>query len=547
MSSRADLLRHAPLRLDARARLAVFALLLTGEALFVSLTYDAWGSAAAGAGWWLIALNYAGYALKALIAFIVAMLLAVGPRLKAYHLALSPISVRGLLLRMLPQLGAFGAFLVATDGIFGAESGLFPAWLPAAWLALAVLVAVLALRLVARIGFWTGFARQETGAMIMAGAVAIASLTIAMASQQLWEPLSDLTFAVSAQLLGLMYSDIYADPLLRILGTDTFRVSIDTACSGYEGIGLVVVFTAFVLSLFRADFRFPQALLLFPIGIAAIWSFNAIRIALLIGIGHELSPEIAVGGFHSQAGWISFVLVAVGLLAGAYRISFFRADTPVPTRSAVVTAGLNANVAYLLPIVALLGSTLLTLAFTADMDWLYPLRVVMVGAVLALAWRHFRFVWAPVSWVAVGGGFLVLALWLALVPTDPAQDALVGAKIGEAPLWIAALWIIFRCVGSAVTVPLAEELAFRGYLMARLTPGEPSPADRLPFSWLALLVSSAVFGLLHGAWLAGAIAGLTYGLIRYHRGRVADAVVAHAVTNALLSVYVLVTGHWSLW
>lgn len=547
MSSRADLLRRAPFHLNARARLAVFTLLLTGEALFVSLTYDAWGTATEGAGWWLVALNYAGYALKALIAFIVAMLLAVGPRLKAYYQALSPISIRGLFLRMLPQLGAFGAFLLATDEIFGADAGLSPAWLPAAWLALAVLVAVLALRLVARIGFWTGFARQETGAMIMAGAVAIASLTIAMASQQLWEPLSDLTFAVSAQLLGLMYPEIYADPVLRILGTDTFRVSIDTACSGYEGIGLVVVFTAFVLSLFRADFRFPQALLLFPIGIAAIWSFNAIRIALLIGIGHELSPEIAVGGFHSQAGWISFVLVALGLLAGAYRISFFRADKTEARQPAEAAAGINANIAYLLPIVALLGSTLLTLAFTADMDWLYPLRVVIVGAVVALVWRHFRFVWAPVSWVAVGGGCLVFVLWLGLVPTDAAKDAMVGGAIGDAPLWLAALWIVLRFIGSAVTVPIAEELAFRGYLMARLTPGGPGPADRLPFSWLALLVSSAFFGLLHGAWLAGAIAGLAYGLIRYHRGRVADAVVAHAVTNALLSIYVLGTGHWSLW
>ncbi len=493
------------------------------------------------------ALNYAGYALKALVAFIVAMLLAVGPRLKTYYGALSPISIRSLFLRVLPQLGAFGAFLLATDGIFGADAGLPPAWLPALWLALALLVAGLALRLVARIPIWMGFARQETSATFMAGAVAIASLTIGMASQQLWEPLSDLTFAVSAELLGLMYSNIYADPVLRILGTDTFRVSIDTACSGYEGIGLVVVFTAFVLSLFRADFRFPHALMLFPIGIAAIWSFNAIRIALLIGIGHELSPEIAVGGFHSQAGWISFVLVAVGLLAGAYRISFFRADTPVPRQSIAATDRMNANVAYLLPLVALLGSTLLTLAFTADMDWLYPLRVVIVGAVLALVWRHCRFVWTPVSWVAVGGGFLVFLVWLALVPTDSAQDSVVGGAIGNAPSWLAAMWIVMRFVGSALTVPIAEELAFRGYLMARLTPGGVGPADRLPFSWLALVVSSVVFGLLHGAWLAGAIAGLAYGLIRYHRGRVADAVVAHAVTNALLSAYVLATGHWSLW
>jgi CAAX prenyl protease-like protein len=96
-------------------------------------------------------------------------------------------------------------------------------------------------------------------------------------------------------------------------------------------------------------------------------------------------------------------------------------------------------------------------------------------------------------------------------------------------------------------VPIAEELAFRGYLLATLTRGNPTPDQRLPFSWIALLASSAVFGLMHTDWMAGALAGLAFGLVRYHRGRVMDAVVAHAVTNALLSAYVLTTGHWSLW
>jgi hypothetical protein len=33
----------------------------------------------------------------------------------------------------------------------------------------------------------------------------------------------------------------------------------------------------------------------------------------------------------------------------------------------------------------------------------------------------------------------------------------------------------------------------------------------------------------------------------YRRGLLADAVVAHSVTNALLSAYMLISHDWSLW
>jgi membrane protease YdiL (CAAX protease family) len=47
--------------------------------------------------------------------------------------------------------------------------------------------------------------------------------------------------------------------------------------------------------------------------------------------------------------------------------------------------------------------------------------------------------------------------------------------------------------------------------------------------------------------LAGTIAGLLYAAVFLRRGRIGDAVVAHATTNALLAGYVLLWGKWSLW
>ncbi len=47
-------------------------------------------------------------------------------------------------------------------------------------------------------------------------------------------------------------------------------------------------------------------------------------------------------------------------------------------------------------------------------------------------------------------------------------------------------------------------------------------------------------------WIAGTLAGLLYGAVYLRRGRIGDAVVAHAITNGLLAASVLVTGQWNL-
>jgi membrane protease YdiL (CAAX protease family) len=61
---------------------------------------------------------------------------------------------------------------------------------------------------------------------------------------------------------------------------------------------------------------------------------------------------------------------------------------------------------------------------------------------------------------------------------------------------------------------------------------------------LALLGSALAFGALHRSFVAGAIAGVVYGLMLLPRGRLSDAVIAHMVTNALLVGYAVTGGDW---
>jgi len=56
-----------------------------------------------------------------------------------------------------------------------------------------------------------------------------------------------------------------------------------------------------------------------------------------------------------------------------------------------------------------------------------------------------------------------------------------------------------------------------------------------------------LFGYVHSNILAGSIAGVFYGLAYLQRRQLIHAVIAHAVTNALLALYVITFGYWSYW
>ena len=123
----------------------------------------------------------------------------------------------------------------------------------------------------------------------------------------------------------------------------------------------------------------------------------------------------------------------------------------------------------------------------------------------------------------------------------------IPTSLAEIPAGLAAVWLLFRVLGSVITVPVAEELAFRGYLLRRLISANFDDLSTPRFTWLSFLVSSVLFGALHGRWLAGTVAGLFYAWAMYRRGRVEDAILAHAITNALIAAAVLILGNWGLW
>jgi len=369
-----------------------------------------------------------------------------------------------------------------------------------------------------------------------------------------WKPATDLTFHLVKLFLQPFLSPVVADRAAMTIGSPQFRVSILPWCAGFEGVVLMLVFSVAWLAYFRREFRFPQALLLIPAGMLVMWLSNAARISALILIGAAGAPALAIGGFHSQAGWIAFNCVALGFVILTRHLPWFAAENPGAMKAgrsgaAADLARPNATAVYLMPLVVILAASMISRATSSGFEWLYPLRFVSAAAVLWI----FRKQYAGLDWkfsgYSVAAGAVVFALWLMMDrwAGAPASSGL-GAGLAALPAAARVSWLVFRTAAAVATVPAAEELAFRGFLIRRLMAADFEAISPRRYTPLAVAVSSVAFGLLHGErWLAGSLAGLIYAAAFLRRGRIGDAVAAHASTNALVAVWVLAEGRWDLW
>ena len=521
--------------------------LLVAEILYLTITFDTWALTKVPAlGAQLI--GWSPQFLRLAITVVVVTLLVSGTQLSAVLRAHEPRAGRTRAYFIAAHLCAFVLFGQITAIVMGTAfvgvshpDGWALAWFVAGGAALTLWgLALLPYRTwlaAAWLGRWGLLVGFGLGAAAWAGG---------FLTQELWRPLARYTFAVVQWILRGIYADTVSNPAALIVGTRSFKVSIAPECSGYEGIGLILAFLGVYLWLSRKTLRFPNALILLPLGAAAVWILNAVRIATLVVIGTSGWPKVALGGFHSQAGWLAFNAVGLGLVAITARGRYFA--TTAPPESAVVDDGPDPTAAYLAPFLAIVATSMVTGAFSAGFDWLYPLRIVAAVAVLWIfrkRYEDFRWAW---SWGALAIGTATFVAWIALMPAGiHGKDSWPTALAGIAPGW-AALWLIVRVVGYVVTVPLAEELAFRGFLPRRLVRARFDTVPLGEFAWVPWLVSSILFGAMHGTmWLAGTVAGLLFGLALYRRGRLGDAVQAHAMANLLLVLYAFTTGRWSAW
>ena len=369
--------------------------------------------------------------------------------------------------------------------------------------------------------------------------------------QPLWkiDALAKATFDGVAFLLTLLGQNILTDPATVAIAIDDFVVLVGKQCSGVEGFALLSVFTVVFLGLFRDRLRLSRAWILLPIALVLSWCLNIVRIAVLLLIGRYVSPELAVEGFHSHAGWLVFMTLAIGIACAGLGISWFRKPV-LASASAAASAGAptprqipffqDRAVAYILPFAIFMASATLVSAISETPAILYPARMAMVLGVLALVWPVIRGLDWRLDPLALATGVLCGLAWVWTAPAAGQGDAALAARLDSLPAIALAAWVAIRLLGTALVVPLIEETFFRGYLLQRLNLGG------LAWTLAALTVSTVAFAALHDRYVAGALAGLLFGLLYLRSGRLSDAVVSHAGANMVIALATLQTGNFAL-
>ena len=456
----------------------------------------------------------------------------------------TPVHVRWLALHaaLLVPIAAALYNLYGTHGVH-----LSFALLAASAVLLAMLAVVVLLCALAPWIMWRRAAAAIGDRWLYAGGAALAATLAIVFSQDLWAPTAQVTFDLVRLLLMPLVPALHADPATRILDAPHFAVQVSQICSGLEGVGLILAFCTAWLIFFRDEYRLPRALILIPAGVLLVFVLNVIRIAALVLIGNAGHPAIAVFGFHSQAGWISFNIVACGLVFVSRRSHWLNTAALGRTGSATATSTANPTAAYLMPLLAVLAAGMVSRAGSGQFETWYALRLIAGGTALAVYWPRLRGLDWRFSWRAAAAGVAVCGLWLAagqlLLPAQgmPAALAAISAPAR-------ALWITGRVMTAVLVLPLAEELAYRGYLLRRLVAADFESVSFAAVGWIPVLVTALAYGMLGGAlWPAGVAAGIVFALLLIRTRRMGEATAAHIVANALLTVAVLLWHRWQLW
>lgn len=189
-----------------------------------------------------------------------------------------------------------------------------------------------------------------------------------------------------------------------------------------------------------------------------------------------------------------------------------------------------------------------------------PAKEVLRDAVLVAAIFFFSRSVLPTRaphWLAsIGLGVVVCALWVApdaLVPgwrENPIfQNAITGnIKTSIAPGELTPLMLALRTMRAALLVPVIEELFWRGWLPRWIQDNSFSRIPLGQYTPVAFWITVVLFAAEHGPfWEVGLLTGIIYNWWMRRTRSLGDLMLAHAVTNLALSLYIIRTERWMFW
>ncbi len=210
---------------------------------------------------------------------------------------------------------------------------------------------------------------------------------------------------------------------------------------------------------------------------------------------------------------------------------------------------MNAFFPYVLPFIVFAGFTYLVPLFDLSRAVVYPAKTMSAMVLLIFFWPRIKHEIRPfLDLNAIMAGIVVFILWVGLEDFYPK----IGTSLGFNPFEQGQStigWVLVgsRMFGAVLVVPVMEELFWRSFALRFLMETNFTRIALGSFTWFSFIFVSIAFGLEHHRWLPGILAGMIYALLLYQKKNLFSPILAHAVTNLLLGIYVIVNGDWGFW
>lgn len=197
-----------------------------------------------------------------------------------------------------------------------------------------------------------------------------------------------------------------------------------------------------------------------------------------------------------------------------------------------------------------------------DYPLVYTVKILLAGLAIVLCWPAYREFSKRISGLAIAVGVVGAVVWIALATLNWESQlgldwlARRGERVGYNPFdelganpALLYGFLAIRFFGLTVVVAIAEEMFLRGFLIRYVE--DPERWSQLPIGqagWPALIAGTIAPMLMHPGELLAAL--VWFSLVTWLMLRTRslwNCIIAHAVTNLLLGVYVVATGHWEFW
>jgi CAAX prenyl protease-like protein len=151
-------------------------------------------------------------------------------------------------------------------------------------------------------------------------------------------------------------------------------------------------------------------------------------------------------------------------------------------------------------------------------------------------------------------GLLIAAVWIPLDRLTPYHLTL-GGRAAYNPFTaisnssVRAVFLAVRFYGLVVMVPVMEELFWRSFLL-RYVSAPDGDFHKLPqgtFTWGAFALVAVCFAAAHPEWLSALVCAVAYGLLLKRTRNLTSTLIAHAITNLLLGLQIVMTHNWKYW